>query len=243
MAKRGRKPSNKRKGYFFETEENAVKEYLNTEDKEKKDEIYKNVLRPAFDKMISSIIRRYHLYVPDEEYEQTYNDTLSYLLTKVGNFNPERGYKAYSYCGTVAKNYLKYKNVQYVKNQQRNLPYEEMASDLNNDSYYSMSDETTFKDEAPNLISNTALEIEKMIDDPVKYNLNDNEVKVGLALAELLNNWEEIFPNVDDGSTKMNKSAVLYFLREETMMTTKELRDNMKKYKAIYGILRNTALG
>ena len=214
---------------------------MNAEDKETKDEIYKNVLRPAFEKMISSIIRRYHLYVPDEEYEQTYNDTLSYLLTKVGNFDPGRGYKAYSYCGTVARNYLKYKNMQYVKNQQRNLPYEEMASDLNNDSYYSLSDETTFKDEAPDLISNTAKEIEKMVEDPTKYSLNDNEVKVGLALAELLNNWEEIF--VEDGSTKMNKSSVLYFLREETMMTTKELRDNMKKYKAIYGILRNTALG
>lgn len=241
MAKRGRKPSNKRKGYFFEEEEEAVKQYLQEEDKEKKDIIYKTILRPAFDKMISSIIRRYHLYVPDEEYEQTFNDTLSYMLTKMNNFNPEKGYKAYSYCGTVAKNYLKSKNIQYVKNKERNIPYDDVFTDIYNDAYYSSNEtETTFKKEAPKLLTTTATEIEKMVCEPEKNNLNANEVKVGVALIELLNNWEEIF--VDDGSNKLNKSSVLYFLREETMMTTKEVRDNMKKFKVIYKILREDAL-
>jgi len=241
MAKRGRKPSNKRKGYFFEAEENAVKDYLQAEDKETKEDIYNNVLRPAFDKMISSIIRRYHLYVPDEEYEQTFNDTLSYLLTKMSNFKPEKGYKAYSYCGTIAKNYLKAKNIQYIRHNERNVPYDDVFNDIYNDAYYSQSsDETTFKKEAPGLLSGIAVEIEKMLCEPEKNNLNDNEIKVGVALVELLNNWEEIF--VDEGSNKLNKSSVLYFLREETMMTTKEVRDNMKKYKVIYKILRENAL-
>jgi len=240
MAKRGRKPSNKRKGYFFEDEENAVKSYLETADKDKKDEIYNTMLRPAFDKMISSIIRRYHLYVPDEEYEQTFNDTLSYLLTKLSNFNPEKGYKAYSYCGTVAKNYLKAKNIQYIRHNERNIPYDDVFNDIYNDAYYSQTtDETTFKKEAPGLLSGIAVEIEKMLCEPEKNNLNENEIKVGIALVELLNNWEEIFA---DGSNKLNKSSVLYFLREETMMSTKEVRDNMKKYKVIYKILRESAL-
>ena len=238
MAKKGRKPSNKRKGYFFETEEDAVKEYLLAETEEDKNYIYEHVLRSAFEKMINSIIRRYYMYIPDEEYEQTFNDTLSYLLTKLGNFKPEKGCKAYSYCGTVARNYLKYKKFQYIKNTLRNLPYEEMMEDLNNDTYY-VTDETTFKSEAPDLIRDTARGIEKMIIEPLKYNLNENEVKVGMALVELLDNWEEIFV---EGSNKMNKSAVLYFLREETMMSTKELRDNMKKYRGVYKVLRDEAL-
>jgi hypothetical protein len=240
MAKRGRKPGAKRKGYFFEAEEEAVKQYLQTEDKDEKDAIYQNVLRPAFDKMISSIIRRYHHYVPDEEYEQTFNDTLSYMLTKLGNFKPEMGYKAYSYCGTVARNYLKYKNIQYVKNIERNIPYEDVFSDYNNDANYSLSGQSTFKEEAPGLINNTVIEISKMVSEPEKNNLNENEVKVGIALIELMQNWEEVL--VDNGSNKLNKGLVLRFLREETMMTTKELRDNMKKYKVIYKILRNEAL-
>ena len=51
------------------------------------------------------------------------------------------------------------------------------------------------------------------------YLPNENEVKVGNALVELLRNWEEVLPN--GGSNKLQKSSVLYFLREETMMTTK----------------------
>ena len=238
MAKKGRKPSNKRKGYFFEAEEEAVRLYLEAESKETKDYIYETMLRSAFEKMINSIIRRYVMYIPDEEYEQTFNDTLSYLLTKLGNFNPDKGCKAFSYCGTVARNYLKYKKFQYVKKTLRDLPYEEMMEDLNRDTFY-VTDETSFKSEAPELIKETARGIEKMIKEPTKNNLNENEIKVGIALVELLNNWEEIFV---DGSNKMNKSSVLYFLREETMMTTKELRDNMRKYKGIYKILRDAAL-
>ena len=72
-----------------------------------------------------------------------------------------------------------------------------MFNDIYNDAYYSQTtDDTTFKKEAPGLLSNIAVEIEKMVCEPEKNNLNDNEVKVGVALIELLNNWEEIFADV-----------------------------------------------
>jgi hypothetical protein len=70
--------------------------------------------------------------------------------------------------------------------------------------------------------------------------LSENEIKVGNALVNLLRHWEEILPN--GGSNKLQKSSVLYFLREETMMTTKEVRDNMKKYKCIYKLLKKMAI-
>lgn len=50
MGKRGRKPLNKRKGYFYEEQEQAVKEYLNADDKEEKDKIFNKWLKPAFTK-------------------------------------------------------------------------------------------------------------------------------------------------------------------------------------------------
>jgi hypothetical protein len=75
-----------------------------------------------------------------------------------------------------------------------------------------------------------------MMTDKEKNSLTENEIKVGVALTELLDNWEDIL-NVD-GSNKLQKSSVLYFLREETMMTTKEVRDNMRAYKKAYYILK-----
>ena len=85
MAKRGRKPKNERRGYFYEEQEAAGKKYLETEDLEERNEVFNTVLKPAFTKMIESIIRRYKLYVPEEEFEETFNDTMSFLSSKMAN--------------------------------------------------------------------------------------------------------------------------------------------------------------
>ena len=47
--------------------------------------------------MIESIIRRYNLYPPDEIFQETFDDTLSFLLTKIEHYKPDSGFKAYSY--------------------------------------------------------------------------------------------------------------------------------------------------
>ena len=82
MAKRGRKPK-ERKGYFYEKEEQAIVDYTSSTNQEEKNKIFNSVLMPALTKMIESIIRRYKLFVPEEEFQQTFNDTISYLLTKI----------------------------------------------------------------------------------------------------------------------------------------------------------------
>lgn len=302
MAKRGRKPK-ERKGYFYEKEENAIVQYINEENAEEKNKIFNTILYPALTKMIESIIRRYKLFVPDEDFEQNFNDTISYLLTKIDHFKPRitgydlienekelakhhfvtmseedlksklrdaseedpdyivvyfgfddenesninkkyykketHNYKAYSYCGTVCKNYLMFKSTQYAKKKIRNTSYDEVFEELCNSMKYSTS-ETNYTEIAEKLVVDVAYEIERMIENAEENLLNENEIKVGNALIDLLRNWEEVLPN--GGSNKLQKSSVLYFLREETMMSTKEVRDNMKKYKCIYKILKKMAV-
>ena len=302
MAKRGRKPK-ERKGYFYEKEENAIVQYINEKNIEEKNRIFNTILYPALTKMIESIIRRYKLFVPDEDFEQNFNDTISYLLTKIDHFKPRitgydliedekelskyhfvtmseedlksklrdaseedpdyivvyfgfddedesninkkyykketHNYKAYSYCGTVCKNYLMFKSTQYAKKKIRNTSYDDVFEDLSNNVKYS-TNETSYAEIAEKLVVNVAYEIERMIKNAEENLLNENEIKVGNALINLLRNWEEVLP--DGGSNKLQKSSVLYFLREETMMSTKEIRDNMKKYKCVYKILRKMAV-
>ena len=112
----------KRKGYFYEEQEDAVKEYLVTTDENKKNKIFNDVLYPVFTTMIESIIRRYNLHIPNEEFADTFNDTISFLMSKIEHFNPEKiskktgkTFKAYSYCGTICKNYLLHKRIEYSK--------------------------------------------------------------------------------------------------------------------------------
>ena len=291
MAKRGRKPK-ERKGYFYETEEQAVIDYISTTDKEKKNKIFNDYLYPAFVKMIESIIRRYNLYCSDEEFQQTFDDTLSYLMSKISHYkdtiyeyeeidfipqnetpvivtedrkkeffknvtetNPkflvidyfddsfkyyelkERKYKAFSYCQTVVRNYLIYKRMQLVKDQQRNTSYDTISETFENDTRFSTENQDSYI-LAEKLINQTSKEIREMIESPEEYNLSDKEVKVGYALCDLLdnNNWENLIKGED--SNKLLKSSVLYFLREETLMSTKEIRDNMRSFKKLYYTLK-----
>jgi len=238
MAKRGRKPKNERRGYFYETEENAVVEYIQETDQEKKEYIFNTYLLPAFTKMIESIIRRYKLYLPDEDFAETFDDTISFLMSKIDHFNPNSGYKAYSYCGTICKNYLILKINKYDKNQKRNVSYDYMLNDLREDGNYSYEDNNgglTFLQE---IINETSDAIQKIMSSGEK--LSQNEVKVGEALVSLMNNWEELFARM--GSDKFNKSSILLYLKETTYLSTKEIRKSMRKYKDAYLAIKERAI-
>lgn len=228
-----------RKGYFYEEQEEAVREYLTTTDPQRRDDIFNNILHPAFTTMIESIIRRYNLHIPNEEFEETFNDTISFLMSKIEHYKPDKvskktgkTFKAYSYCGTVCKNYLLHKRIEYSKDLERSLSYDEMSEELNDDVRYSVNDtETnTFMSE---VIVGTTKCIKKIIEDNnIKNNLSDKEILVGEALIDLFENWEDILMPI--GSNKLNKSVILYHLRESTRLSTKEVRDSMRKYKKAY---------
>ena len=68
--------------------------------------------------------------------------------------------------------------------------------------------------------------------------LNENEEKIGLALVDVFVNYEAIF--VHGKGNKFNKNLILLSLREMTGLTTKEIRNALKKYKVIYKSLVET---
>ena len=70
---------------------------------------------------------------------------------------------------------------------------------------------------------------------------NENEKKVGYALVEILENWEDTFEAMDGGS-KYNKNSVLETMRNYTNLSTKDIRIAMKRYKDLYEILKNKGL-
>ena len=235
--KRGRKPSKERKGYFYEEQEQAVVDYISTDDEKEKNRIFNKTLKPAFTKMIESIIRRYNLYPPDEEFKDTFDDTISFLMTKLSCFDPTTNYKAYSYCGTICKNYLIYKINQFSKNQKRNISYDSpfdssVSSSISDSMRYSYDDNDPRRTFLMELTGNTVGSIEKILSEKDKMKLNENEIKVGQALVNLMKNWDELFAQM--GSDKFNKSSILLFLKETTMLNTKEIRDAIRVYKKKY---------
>lgn len=230
MAKRGRK----RKGYFYEEQEQAVVDYIRSQDIMEKNRIFNQWLRPAFTKMIESIIRRYKLRPPDEEFEDTFNDTISFLMTKIDLFDPDKGFKAYSYCGTICKNYLLWKLNNFKKIQSREEEYSDIYETFMNDGQdiVNTAGESPEEDFLTNLIKNICNEIRRIIDEEREPGLSHNEQIVGMALINLFENWEELEQEL--GSNKFNKSAILLYLKELTRLDTPTIRSSMRKYKAAY---------
>jgi hypothetical protein len=224
--KKGRKP--KTNNYFDEREERAVRLFLVAETYEEKNKIYNEFLKEPLDKMISSIIRRYKLYRKDMNYEEIHIDTHSFLMTKIDKFKPSKEKKAYSYFGTICKNYLMGQIMKDQKEMNRKISYEDISSDLEN----SMN-MIYYLDIEPENNDNVIPDLLNLIKDVLEQDdLNENEYKLGLALSDIFENYESIFPASDNN--KFNKNIILLSLREITNMSTKEIRASMKKYKKLY---------
>jgi hypothetical protein len=229
--KRGRKAV--KENYFDVREEEAVRNFLIAETSYEKNKIYNQFLRLPLDKMISSIIRRYKLYRKDMDFEEIHTDTHSFLMTKVDKFKPDKNKKAYSYFGTICKNYLMGQIIKDQKETNRKISYEDISSSLEErpDMSYRIDDDIIETDYVINKY------LEELKDYIESEQLNDNEKKLGYALIDLFDNYESIFSSADNN--KFNKNVILLSLREMTNLSTKEIRSSIKRFKKLYIVIQS----
>jgi hypothetical protein len=219
--------------YFGEDQEKAVVNYLESTDEAEKNKIFNEYLREPLIIMVESIIRRYKLYRKDMEFEEIHTDTMSFLITKINKFDHTKNTKAYSYFGTICKNYLMGAIQKDTKEQNRQISYDDISSDFEDDPKLSFIIDEHVIDYRDVIIKLT-IDLENFIEK--EKNLSDNERKLGYALLEIFGNFDKIF-QVGDGN-KFNKNLILLSLREMTSLSTKEIRVSLKRYKKLYdGIL------
>jgi hypothetical protein len=228
--KRGRKAVNL--NYFDVREEDAVRKFLITEDSHERNKIYNEFLRGPLDKMISSIIRRYKLYRKDMDFIEIHTDTHSFLMTKVDKFKPDKNKKAYSYFGTICKNYLMGQIIKDQKETNRKISYEDISSTIEErpDMIYRVDDDIV---ETDIIINEYLKELKDFIENE---SLNENERRLGYALIDLFDNYESIFSGADNN--KFNKNVILLSLREMTNLSTKEIRSSIKRFKKLYTVIQ-----
>jgi len=253
--KRGRKPKPKEdKIYFGEKEEKAVVDYINSrEDIFYRNRLYVTILKPAFKKMIESIIRKYTLYVPDEDFEDTVNDALANLTEQLDKFKPDSGKRAYSYYGTIVKHYVLKRRTDYANNLGKTPSYEAFE-DTNATSIPIGNSYERDRHIAEEEISGLLKVIKRMVENFEEEGLKENEVKLGQGLLTLFENWETIIPMTvenytHDGkikysspSKKLNKSTILLYLKEQTGLDSKNIRTSLKKFKKQFLIIRDRVL-
>jgi SpoVK/Ycf46/Vps4 family AAA+-type ATPase len=214
--------------YFGEDQEKAVVLYLKSEDEDERNKIFNEFLREPLIIMVESIIRRYKLYRKDMEFDEIHTDTMSFLITKIHKFNPDANHKAYSYFGTICKNYLMGAIQKDTKEQNRQVSYDDISSDIEGRSDLSYVIDEHIIDYRDVIIKLT-ISLEEFIENE---SLTENETKLGYALLEIFSNFDRIF-QIGDGN-KFNKNLILLSLREMTSLSTKEIRISLKRFRKIY---------
>jgi uncharacterized protein YdcH (DUF465 family) len=231
--------------YFAEREEKAVLDYINSNSAQEKNKIYNEILLEPFRKMIQSILRRYPIHIGNYDMEEVESNALTHLIEHMVKFNPDKitksgvKTKAFSYCQTIIRNYYKDHSKKSYTEKKINLSFDDYVDEINENIEYTYEMEVDTHNQLDKLIKTVIDKIEdKINNDPL---MKKNEVIVGDAIANVLKNWQVLFQeDTPDGkynkrvTNKFAKNKILLFLKEQTGLSTKEIRIAIKPFKDIY---------
>lgn len=213
------------KNYFTKVHQEAIVEYCDTDEQEKREKLYNELIGPVFDELISKIVFTYK-FVNMPNIESLKKDCKVHLTTVLNNFDKDKGYKAFSYFTVVTKNWFIRQKKENSKKNETEVNYDDILNLTENDS---LVDETSYlttreSNEFWDTLKDKILEWEKLPD------MSEPERAVLRAVKILFNTSE----NLDI----LNKKAIYLYLRELTAMDTKELVSNLNKLRERYRVFK-----
>ena len=229
LTKRGqprkRKPKEPRVYFTSDTEE-AIIEYLRSDNQDFRNRLYKDRIEYAFYKLAENIIHTFKFYYTDSDtIEELKHEVVTFLLEKLHLYDQSKG-KAYSYFGTIAKRYLIiYNNNNYKKLQER-ADIEEIDEDKT--IMYETVREAEEQADPNTFIDQYIRYIDKHL--PTLFP-KTQDAKTADAIIELFRKREtlEIF----------NKKALYIYIREMTDTTTPQITKVTKKLDTLRTRLYN----
>jgi len=149
--------------------------------------------------------------------------------------------RAFSYCQTIIRNYYKDHSKKSYNEKKTILSFDDYVDEINNNIEYTYEMELENQQQLEKLINCVVDKIDSRIDnDPT---IKKNEILVGDAIINVLKNWQVLFmEDSPEGkyekriTNKFAKNKILLFLKEQTGLTTKEIRIGIKPFKEIYFI-------
>jgi hypothetical protein len=218
MNKKRKKKKNN--NYFTKVHENAILEYINSEDQAFRNEIYRDVIQPVFTEMINKIVFTYK-FTNLPNVDSLKSECEMHLVTILSNFDPSKGSKAFSYFSVITKNWFIAKVKKTAIQLKREAHYDEISKriEMEHLSIYNKYDKER---EQKEFIEHLWKEIKKW----EGQNLKDNERKVLEAIKILFTDADsiEIF----------NKKAIYLYIREITNLNTKQVLNNLNKFRSEY---------
>jgi len=233
MEKKKRKK--KSNNYFTHETELAINRYNETEDIEKKNEIYQKEIHYPFFKLTQNLIHTFKFYYTEESnLEDLQHEVITFLLTKLHKFDATNGAKAYSYFGTIAKRYLIASNQKNYKKRLEMVSLDDLHVEQE-DNQYAYGEPLDIEENTPeNILLQREDDLTKFMNEYIEY-CSDNiyeifpkieHAKVADAILELFRKREDI--------ALFNKKALYIYIREMTDVKTSKITKIAKVLGAIY---------
>lgn len=165
--------------------------------------------------------------------------------------NTEDGYeyrlikaKAFSYCGTIIRNYYKdHSKKSFKEITEKGLSFEDYVHEIENKVEYTYNIDDEPHTELELLIFDIVDSIQNQLDN--NHELKKDEILVGEGIVELLSNWDILFlEETPKGqyekkvTNKYQKNKILFLLKELTRLETKDIRLGMMPYKELYPLIK-----
>ena len=215
--KKQRKKSN---NYFTQVHEQAILDYISCYEHAERNIIYRDTIRPAFVEMINKIVFTYK-FTNLPNVDSLKEECEIHLITILSNFDKSRGSKAFSYFSVITKNWFIAKVKKTAIQLKREATFDDISKhvEMNHLAIYNKYDEEREWEE---FMQHLWGEIKRWD----KQNLKENERKVLEAIKILLSDPDaiEIF----------NKKAIYLYIREITNLNTKQVLNNLNKFRTEY---------
>lgn len=216
-------PRKKKKNYYFtQVHEDAIAEYILSEDHSHRSDLYVKVIGPALNEMVDKIIYTYK-FTTLPNIDSLRDECKIWLTTVIDKYDPNKGSKAFSYFSVITKNWFIHKVKKNSKKTRIEVGFEELPKELE---MIHMSAQNTYIEDRENREFMSLLKREMDSWDTGK--LKENEKKVLEAVKILMTTSDDI--------EIFNKKAIYLYIREITGLKTKQVVNNLNKMRSRYKI-------
>ena len=216
--------------YFNAGTQQAIVDYKAELLPAKRNELYVDLILPAFSKLVENLINVYGFQIQYETKTDLQNECVEFLYGVIGKFDASKGTKAFSYFNVVAKNWLIIRSKQSV----RNIHVFTSLDDLES---LSQHDLETIENHS------IALSPEDVMINTVNSNWLKEVLSIITSLAttdneiECLKGINMLFENIHELDF-LNKRAIMLYLREITSLNPKNLSVVLSTMKRHYKVAK-----
>lgn len=225
---RKRRGTNVTRMYFTQDTEDAIVEYNKMEDREAREEMFRNRILYPFQKLVENVFNTFKFSYFETGPQDVQKECLTHLVANIHKFDPNRlsktdpnkKAKAYSYFSIIAKHYLILLNNTNYKKFNQNVEISEERDEntiqlQQDDKYYAQQEMADF----------IRLIIEFWEKNVNKIFSKQRDLNIANAVIELFRNSERI--------DAFNKKALYLYIREMAMCKTQQITkviNRMKQY-------------